>query len=102
MTSAVPASTACSSAVSAPSSLISAQANGRSSGCPSLGSRCQDQVVTVPSGPTGTSSSGGANVTGSYSAGGTWTRPSAPREPRMRPPASAVMNSLSTGPSDLV
>ncbi len=84
MASADPASTACNSPVSAPSSRISAQANGRSSGWPSTGTGCQDQVSTVPAGPTGTSSAGGANVTGSYSAGGTCTRPSALREPRMR------------------
>ena len=89
-----PASTACSMAVSAPSSRISAQANGCASGCPSSGSAAHVQLVTVPSGPTSTSSAGGAKVTGSYSNGGACTRPSAPREPRMRRPASAVMNWL--------
>src|ERR1700753_3365577 len=67
MAAAEPASTACSSAVSAPSSRISAQANGTASGWPSSGSGIQDQLTTVPSGPTGTSSPGGEAVTGSYS-----------------------------------
>ena len=97
-----PASTACSMVVSAPSSRISAQANGCASGCPSSGSATHVQLVTVPSGPTSTSPVGGAKVTGSYSNGGACTRPSAPREPRMRRPARAVMNSPSTGPSDRV
>jgi hypothetical protein len=99
---AVPASTACSIAVSAPSSRISAQANGCSSGWPSIGRAAQDQVVTVPAEPTSTSSAGGSPVRGSYSNGGTCTRPSAPRAPRMRRAASAVMNWLKVGPSDRV
>ena len=99
---AVPASTACSRAVSAPSSRISAQANGCSSGWPSIGRAAQDHVVTVPAEPTSTSSPGGSPVCGSYSNGGTCTRPSAPRAPRMRRPASAVMNWLKVGPSDRV
>ena len=45
--------------------------------------------MTVPSGPTATSSAGGANVTGSYSNGGACTRPSAPREPEDAPPGQA-------------
>ncbi len=89
-------------AVSAPSSRISAQANGCASGWPGSGSPTHDQVVTIPSGPTSTSSAGGSKVTGSYSNGGACTRPSAPREPRMRRAASAVMNWLRVGPSDLV
>ena len=97
-----PASTACSIAVSAPSSRISAQANGCASGWPSSGSGIHDQLITVPSGPTGTSSAGGASVTGSYSNGGACTRPSAARAPRMRRPARAVMNWLSVGPSERV
>ncbi len=48
------ASTACSSGVSAPSSLISAQANGRSSGWPSSGADCQVHDTTVPTLATGT------------------------------------------------
>ena len=97
-----PASTACSIAVSAPSRRTSAHANGPASGWPSSGAGIHDQLMTVPSEPTSTSSAGGAKVTGSYSNGGACTRPSAPREPRMRRPASAVMNWLSTGPSDRV
>ena len=49
-----PASTACSSGVSAPSSLISAHANGRSSGWPSSGSGCHVHDTTVPTLATGT------------------------------------------------
>ena len=52
MAEAEPASTACSIAVSAPSSRISAQANGSASGWPSSGSGIHDQLTTVPSGPT--------------------------------------------------
>ena len=48
------------------------------------------------------SSAGGSAVTGSYSNGGACTRPSAARAARIRPCASAVMNWLSTGPSDRV
>ncbi|CKR55851.1 Uncharacterised protein [Mycobacterium tuberculosis] len=51
---AVPTSTACISKVSAPSSLISAQANGRSRGWPASGSGCQVQDATVPTLDTGT------------------------------------------------
>ncbi len=97
-----PASTACSITVSAPSSRISAHANGCASGWPSSGRGIHDQLVTLPSGPTCTSASGGACVTGSYSNGGACTRPSAPRAPRMRRPARAVMNWLSVGPSERV
>ncbi|SHW17799.1 Uncharacterised protein [Mycobacteroides abscessus subsp. abscessus] len=57
---AAPTSTACSKEVSAPSSLISAQANGLASGCPSSGSGCQDQDWTVPTLDTGTTSVNGA------------------------------------------
>ena len=97
-----PASTACSSAVSAPSSRISAHPNGRSSGCPASGDGSHDQLTTVPAGPTSTSSPGGRLVTGSYSNGGACTRPSAARAPRMRRSRSPVMNCPSTGPSDRV
>ena len=55
-----PASTACISGVSAPSSLISAQANGRSSGWASSGSDCQVQDTTVPTADTGTISLSGS------------------------------------------
>jgi hypothetical protein len=100
--SADPASTACSIAVSAPSSLISAQPNACGSGCPSIGRSVQVQLTTLPSGPTSTSSAGGAPVTGSYSNGGACTRPSDAFAPSIRRRASAVTNSPSVGPSDLV
>ena len=102
MAEAEPASTACSIAVSAPSSRISAQANGSASGWPSSGSGIHDQLTTVPSGPTSVSSRAGSAVVGSYSNGGACTRPSAPRAPRMRRSARAAMNRLSTGPSERV
>ena len=97
-----PASTACSITVSAPSSRISAQANGPASGWPSSGSGIQDQLTTVPSDPTSVSSPGGSALTGSYSNGGACTRPSAPRAPKMRRFFRPVMNWLSTGPSERV
>src|SRR6188508_2324045 len=56
ITSDEPASTACNRAVSAPSSLISAHANGLSSGCPSSGCDCQVHDSTVPTPATGTTS----------------------------------------------
>src|SRR5271163_1311388 len=59
MASEVPASTAWIIGVSAPSSLISAQANGRSSGWPSSGSGCHVQDTTVPTLDTGTISPSG-------------------------------------------
>src|SRR5207302_2112788 len=46
-----PASTTCSRAVSAPSSLIRAQANGRSNGWGGRGSVTHAQVVTTPAWP---------------------------------------------------
>ena len=58
--SGVPASTAWIIGVSAPSSLTSAQANGRSSGWPSSGSGCQVQDTTVPTADTGTISPSGS------------------------------------------
>ncbi len=97
-----PASTACSIAVSAPSSRISAQPNGCASGWPSSGRGTHDQLMTVPSAATCISSPGGAEVTGSYSKGGACTRPSEPRAPSIRRLARAVMNWLSVGPSDRV
>ena len=102
MAAAEPASTACSIAVSAPSSRISAQANGCASGWPASGAGAHDQDSTVPVGWTSMSSAGGSAVTGSYSNGGACTRPSAARAARIRPCASAVMNWLSTGPSERV
>ncbi len=95
-------STACSRLVSAPSSRISAQAKGRSNGWPSTGAPTHDHDTTVPSSATSTSSVSGCAVTGSYSAGGTYTRPSEPRAPTMRRSASPVMNAPSVGPSERV
>jgi hypothetical protein len=95
-------STACSRHVSAPSRRMNAHANGRSSGWPSSGDGSQHQVTTVPSRATSTSSSGAICVTGSYSNGGTCTRPSAARAPRIRCSASPARNRLSTGPGDRV
>jgi hypothetical protein len=95
--------TACTSAVSAPSSLTSAQAKGRSTGWPSSGSATQAQVVTVPAGPTSTYSPvTGSPVAGSYSRGGTSTRPSAVRAPTMRRARSSVRNRPTTGPVERV
>ena len=96
------ASTACSIGTSAPSSRTSANANGRSNGCPATGEPTQVQETTVPAGPTSTRSVVGAWVTGSYSRGGTATRPSDPRDPRMVRSRSPVMNLESTGPSERV
>ena len=49
-------------------------------------------ATTVPTLETGTTSVRASYVTGSYSAGGTCTRPSEPRVPTMRRPRSAVKN----------
>src|SRR4051812_34937386 len=73
--STLPASTACSIGESAPSGWISAHANGWSSGCFGIGSRTHAHVVTTPPGPTSTMSVSGSEVSGSYSIGGTSTRP---------------------------
>src|SRR6478609_620800 len=102
MASDEPASTACSMAVSAPPSFTSAHANGRSSGWPSNGSGCHVHDTTVPTLATGTTSVRGAYVTGSYSAGGTCTRPSEPRTPTTCRLRSAVKNALSTEPTERV
>ena len=84
-----PASTACSIAVSAPSSRISAQANGSASGWPSSGSGIQDQLTTVPCGADLDQLARRFRVTGSYSNGGACTRPSAPRAPEDAPARQA-------------
>ncbi len=52
----LPASTACTIAVSAPSGVTSANANGWSSGCFGVGSATHVHEPTVPAGPTSTSS----------------------------------------------
>ena len=95
-------STACRNGVSAPSSVTSANANGRSNGWPATGSGTQVQDVTVPVGGTSTKSVVAAWVTGSNSGGGTTTLPSEVRAPTTRPSRSPVRNRPSTGPADRV
>ena len=99
---AAPTSTACSMAVSAPSRRTSAHANGRSSGWPSIGSAAQDQLTTVPVSATSTKSVTRRAVTGSYSAGGTKTRPSLSPDADDPAVARPVMNGPSVGPSERV
>ena len=83
------ASTTCTIAVSAPSGLTSANANGLPRWClPGRGSSTHVHAVTVPAGPTSTYSSSAAAVIGSYSVGGTMTRPSARRTPTILPSRS--------------
>ena len=96
--SGVPASTAPSIGVSAPSGRISAHAKGRSSGCFGIGVRTHAHVVTTPAGPTSTISWRSSPVTGSYSVGGTSTRPSAPLMPTRIPSRRPVRNAPTTGP----
>ena len=61
------------------------------------GAGCQVQDTTVPTLATGTISVSRSYVTGSYSAGGTCTRPSEPRTPTMRRSRRAVKNWPRTG-----
>ena len=99
MASIQPASTACTSAVSAPSSLISAKANGWSSGCFGVGSVTQPHVSTTPPGPTSTKSRSRASpVSGSHSQGGHSTRPSLDRIPRILPVPQAGQERSHGGP----
>lgn len=56
----------------------------------------------MPSSATGTNSLSGSAVTGSYSTGGTCTRPSLPRMPSMRRSRSAFTKRPSTGPVERV
>ena len=105
--SALPQSTAWSSAVSAPSGRISANANGFVSGClPARGSATHVYDCTRPAGPSVSqwSPSGAiaSLVVGSYSAGGTSTRPSARRTPSMRPSRRPVKKRPITGPTERV
>ena len=95
-----PASSTCSMAVAAPSSGTSTQANGWSRGCCGAGSATQAQVVTVPSGPTSTRSPVASAVCGSYSVGGTMTRPPVPVAPRILPSRSPVRKAPMTGPTE--
>src|SRR5947209_10147667 len=94
-----PASTAWSMPVSAPSSLIRAQAKGLSRGWPGRGSVTHAHVVTVPASATSTNSLSVSPVYGSYSVGGTITLPSEPLMPCMRcSPRPAKKRSM-TGPT---
>ena len=95
-------SSACSSGTSAPSRVTSANANGRSKGWPATGSGTQVHEVTVPAGETSTKSSVCWWVTGSYSGGGTTTRPSEVRAPTTWPSRSPVRKRPSTGPTERV
>ncbi len=96
----VPASTACSNGVVAPSRRTSAKAKGWSSGCCSDGVTTHVHDSTVPAGPTSTNSWGSsAPVAGSHSMGGTSTA-SPQRMPRIRFSVRAVMNAPTTGPRD--
>ena len=106
ITCSVPASTTCTIAVSAPSGRISANANGWSRGCFGRGSEIHVHVVTTPAGPTSTKSASdspaSSPVTGSYSAGGIITRPSASRTANRRPSRSPVRYRPMTGPTERV
>ena len=91
-------STTCTMAVSAPSSWMSANANGRSSGWLGLGVSTHVHEVTTPSGPTSTSSgSTDAPVAGSYSSGGERVRSPA-REASNRPASRPSRYAPITGP----
>ena len=105
--SSVPQSTTCRIAVSAPSGRISANANGFESGClPGFGSATHVYAWTIPHGPTwiqwSPSGATAALVVGSYSVGGTSTRPSASRTASMRPSRRPVRNRPMTGPTERV
>jgi hypothetical protein len=67
--------------------------------CPPRGSCPTDGVATVPVSATSTNSLSSAPVTGSYSWGGTMTRPSVPRMPSMRPSANELKKRSITGPT---
>ena len=100
MRDASPASTACSIAVSAPSSRISAHANGRLSGCFGRGSRHPRprRDDAAPARPRRSRPSA-SPVSGSYSCGGTSTRPSRVRTPTIRRSRSPPRNCPITGPT---
>ncbi len=95
-------SRACRNGASAPSSVTSANANGRSNGWPATGSGTQVHDVTVPVGETSTKSSLATWVTGSYSGGGSTTRPSDVRAATSLPSRSPVKNRPRTGPTERV
>ena len=81
---------------------MSANANGRSSGCPGTGSGTHDQLCTVPSSETGTSSVTGSCDWKSYSGGGTATVPSESLPPSTWRCFRPDMNSESVGPRERV
>ena len=85
--------------MSAPSSFTSAHAKGFCSGWRGRGLSTHDHVVTTPAVPTSTSSPTGSLVSGSYSDGGTRTRPAAVLAPRMRPSRRPARKRPSTGPT---
>ncbi len=84
-------STTCTIGTSAPSGHTSAKAKGFARWClPGVGSATQVHAVTTPAGPTSTNSSRASPVSGSYSVGGTITRPSAVRTPTIFPERNPV------------
>ncbi len=93
------ASTAWRKPTSAPSSFTRAKAKGWSSGCSGRGVATHDHVSTSPEVPTSTSSESSSAVTGSYSTGGTMTRPSAPRTPTTTCSRRPVRKALTAGPT---
>ena len=86
--------------MSAPSNCTSTQAKGSCRGCLGRGCATQDHVVTVPSGPTSTTPSVSSPVSGSYSVGGTMTRPPVPRMPTTLPSRNPVRKAPTTGPTE--
>ena len=86
--------------MSAPSKRTSTQAKGVCSGCFGRGRGTQDHEVTVPSGPTSTTPDVSSPVSGSYSVGGTMTRPPLPRVPTTLPSRSPVRKAPMTGPTE--
>src|SRR6478752_5518653 len=98
-----PTSTTCTIGTSAPSGRTSANANGFVRWClPATGSATHVHASTTPAGPTSTNSSSASPVPGSYSVGGTITRPSAVRTPTMRPDRSPVKYRESAVPTERV
>ena len=95
-----PLSTTWRRAVSAPSRRMSAQANGRCSGCLGSGRETQAQDSTAPPGPTSTISPVSSPVVGSYSVGGTMTDPPDPCTPNNFPSRSPVRKAPITGPTE--
>src|SRR4030095_4098939 len=77
---------------------MSAQANGRWSGWFGRGRVTHAHEVTTPASPTSTNSDSGSLVSGSYSVGGTMTRPAEVRTPSIRRSFSDVKNRPITGP----